>query len=118
MSAKRKTEYVCTECGYDSPKWFGKCPGCGEWNTMKEMTVTQTTGTNFVSSAVIPESEPIAISRLSAEQRDIRFATGIGELDRVLGGGMVKGSLTLISGEPGIGKSTLLLHARASLAAI
>ena len=116
MSAKRKTEYVCMECGYDSPKWFGKCPGCGEWNTMKEMTVTQTTGTNFVSSAVIPESEPIAISRLSAEQRDIRFATGIGELDRVLGGGMVKGSLTLISGEPGIGKSTLLLQAGKHLA--
>ena len=115
MATKRKTAFVCTECGYDSPKWFGKCPSCGEWNTMKEINVSQnitpTPGVVFHA-----ETAPVAISDLSAEHQDIRFATGIAELDRVLGGGMVKGSLTLISGEPGIGKSTLLLQAGKHLA--
>lgn len=115
MATKRKTAFVCTECGYDSPKWFGKCPSCGEWNTMKEINVSQ--NVTPASGAVFhAETAPVAISDLSAEYQDIRFATGIAELDRVLGGGMVKGSLTLISGEPGIGKSTLLLQAGKYLA--
>ena len=115
MATKRKTAFVCTECGYDSPKWFGKCPSCGEWNTMKEINVSQ--NVTPASGAVFhAETAPVAISDLSAEYQDIRFATGITELDRVLGGGMVKGSLTLISGEPGIGKSTLLLQAGKYLA--
>ena len=115
-STKRKTAFVCTECGYDSPKWFGKCPGCGEWNTMKEIAVQSKNESAAVAAAWNPEHEPVAISDLTAEQQDVRFTTGIGELDRVLGGGMVKGSLTLISGEPGIGKSTLLLQAGKHLA--
>ena len=115
MSVKRKTAFVCTECGYDSPKWFGKCPSCGEWNTMKEVSVQQGGGATTAKS-LLPENEPVVISKLSAEQQDIRFPTGIAELDRVLGGGMVKGSLSLISGEPGIGKSTLLLQAGKHLA--
>lgn len=114
MSMKRKTAFVCTECGYDSAKWFGKCPSCGEWNTMKEVSVQP--GGASAAVSLDPETMPVAISQLSAEQQDVRFATGIAELDRVLGGGMVKGSLMLISGEPGIGKSTLLLQAGKHLA--
>ena len=81
MGAKRKTEYVCTECGYDSPKWFGKCPSCGEWNTMKEIAVTQNNGSSFVSGTVIPENEPVAISHLFLT---LLFSINIFYLEHVL----------------------------------
>lgn len=111
--AKAKTEYVCTNCGYDSPKWYGKCPSCGSWNTMEEMVLREEKGAR--SGVNIPGcagkgSRPIPLKEISITS-DTRFSTGINELDRVLGGGMVKGSLVLVSGAPGIGKSTLLLQA-------
>ena len=112
--AKAKTEYVCSSCGYDSPKWFGKCPSCGSWNTMEEMLLREDKAPAR-SSAAIPGctgkgNTPVPLKDISITQ-DARFSTGISELDRVLGGGMVKGSLVLVSGAPGIGKSTLLLQA-------
>lgn len=111
--AKAKTEYVCINCGYDSPKWYGKCPSCGSWNTMEEMVLREEKGAR--SGVNIPGcagkgSRPIPLKEISITS-DTRFSTGINELDRVLGGGMVKGSLVLVSGAPGIGKSTLLLQA-------
>lgn len=114
MAGKSKTVYVCSECGYESSKWNGKCPGCGEWNTLEEQEVE-----TAVKSSSLRTSAPTRIKDLSSQIKDltqigindeVRYSTGIGELDRVLGGGLVKGSLVLIGGEPGIGKSTLLLQ--------
>ena len=115
--AKSKTVYVCSECGMDSPKWVGRCPSCGAWNTMKEMTIRPET--NSVSNdrqarqalAGIGQNSPspIPLSQVSATEEP-RITTTDFELDRVLGGGLVPGSMTLIGGEPGIGKSTLLLQ--------
>ena len=106
MAAKNKSIYVCSQCGYESVKWYGQCPGCGEWNTMNEevKAVTSTTSSS--------KSKSLNVSKLSSlmPQDEIRYSTGMGELDRVLGGGIVKGSLVLLSGDPGIGKSTILLQ--------
>ncbi|MCI5801383.1 MAG: DNA repair protein RadA [Oscillospiraceae bacterium] len=114
--AKAKTIFVCSSCGYESPKWYGKCPECGEWNSFAE-EVRQTaapikTALPLVGSAAPAGYDPQSISRLEEvdSQSDIRYRTGVEELDRVLGGGVVKGSLVLIGGDPGIGKSTLLLQ--------
>ncbi|AIQ61184.1 DNA repair protein RadA [Paenibacillus borealis] len=107
--AKPKTKFFCTECGYESPKWFGKCPGCQEWNSMVEETesVVKTQGMN----APIFQSKEKAQSIINIESdKEPRILTGIGELNRVLGGGIVPGSLVLVGGDPGIGKSTLLLQ--------
>lgn len=107
--AKAKTKFQCTECGYESPKWFGKCPGCQAWNSMVEETesVVKTQGMN----APIFHSKEKAQSIISIESdKEPRILTGIGELNRVLGGGIVPGSLVLVGGDPGIGKSTLLLQ--------
>ncbi|MBQ9535605.1 MAG: DNA repair protein RadA [Clostridia bacterium] len=114
MANKKKTVYVCTECGYDSPKWAGKCPVCGQWNTMAEETVYEGGGAKKAQPSAA-KAAPTPITEISREEEP-RLMTGISELDRVLGGGMVKGSLALISGEPGIGKSTLLLQACALIA--
>ncbi len=105
--AKIKQLFVCTECGYESPKWFGQCPHCREWSTMEEKVVH--TGANKAtgSNAVASEIKPIGEIKGGSE---LRFSTGLKELDRVLGGGLVVGSLTLVGGDPGIGKSTLLLQ--------
>ena len=106
--AKGKSIYSCTECGATSPKWQGQCPGCGEWNTLVESVAEKTSGHRFES--------PPAVARLrnlgEIEARESeRIATGITEFDRALGGGLVVGGVVLIGGDPGIGKSTLLLQA-------
>lgn len=106
--AKLKSLYVCSECGYESAKWYGKCPGCGEWNTMsEEIPVSASSkGNKKLSASVQP------VLRLNEITGDVekRISTGINEFDRVLGGGIVQGSLVLIGGDPGIGKSTILLQ--------
>lgn len=109
---KSKTTYICNECGYQSPKWMGKCPGCNSWNTMEETIVAdkktsaaRTAAASGVSAAVKPKK----IGDVQAGS-ETRYKTGFKELDRVLGGGIVKGSLILVGGDPGIGKSTLLLQ--------
>lgn len=109
---KFKTVYVCSECGYQSPKWNGKCPSCGRWNTFEEEVVSSGSGKTAaaaVETALGEYCEPQNIREISSEDEE-RYHTGVGELDRVLGGGLVKGSLVLLSGDPGIGKSTLLLQ--------
>ncbi len=110
MSAKFKSVYVCSECGFESPKWFGKCPGCGQWNTMNEeiQEPAQKFSAGFSAHRAAAHTA-IPITQISTSE-EARYHTGMSELDRVLGGGIVKGSLTLISGEPGIGKSTILLQ--------
>lgn len=106
--AKIKSIYVCSECGYESPKWFGKCPGCGEWNTMDEqLPSTASVGRNNAGISVV--NQIMALNDIT-ENVEKRIKTGNNEFDRVLGGGIVIGSLVLISGDPGIGKSTILLQ--------
>ncbi len=108
MAQKSKTYYICSQCGYESAKWYGCCPGCGEWNTMNEEQRTpqqQKKSTPSALGGVFAQR----INEISADD-EIRFHTGMTELDRVLGGGIVKGSLVLLSGDPGIGKSTILLQ--------
>lgn len=106
--AKAKSVFVCNECGYEAPKWMGKCPACGSWNTFYEEKVEATTASG--STVKLKNTEkPKKLN--SFEGRDeIRTKTGFEEVDRVLGGGLVKGSLVLLGGEPGIGKSTLILQ--------
>lgn len=104
----KKTVYFCTECGNESPKWAGKCPSCGAWNCMVEQRLEKTTG-HGKNSAISRSVKAYPIASLDIME-EIRFSTGMGELDRVLGGGAVKGSLVLVGGAPGIGKSTLMLQ--------
>ncbi len=101
---KEKTLYVCGECGYETPRWMGKCPQCGSWNTLVEEERVLTHASAASGTKAVP------LSRVKAEAQ-IRISTGISELDRVLGGGLVKGMVILLGGDPGIGKSTLLLEA-------
>jgi len=108
---KQKSIFSCQKCGCQSPKWLGKCPDCGSWNSMAEEIV----GTAGKGVPGGERAQPIPICDVPA-QTETRVATGIGELDRVLGGGIVPGSLVLIGGDPGIGKSTLLLQAMHNLA--
>ena len=103
-SSKSKIAYVCSNCGYDSPKWLGKCPGCGEWNSMVEQRIPTETKTKS-RGLVTPSAAPVKLSDI-AYTDEIRIHMPSSELNRVLGGGLVAGSLTLIGGEPGIGKST------------
>ena len=104
--AKQSTVFVCSNCGNESAKWFGKCPACNEWNTCYEEKLTTKSGAKIATKKV---AEPIKLSEVK-KQSITRTSTGFVELDRVLGGGLVKGSLSLIGGEPGIGKSTLILQ--------
>ncbi len=109
MATKSKTVFVCGECGYETPKWVGKCPGCGEWNTMVEdVRLPQKAAVSAAPRPAHTFSE-MPLSQINAADEH-RFVTGISELDRVLGGGIVKGSVILLSGDPGIGKSTILLQ--------
>ena len=109
MASKAKNVYVCSECGYESAKWFGCCPGCSEWNTMTEV-FKSSESTKKVSKPISALSSSVKkINEINCDG-EIRYNTGLKELDRVLGGGIVKGSLILLSGDPGIGKSTILLQ--------
>ena len=112
--AKTKTVYFCTSCGNETPKWVGKCPGCGAWNTLEEHIEKPTAPGRAKSAPVGLSRKPQLIDQVDCDD-EIRFSTGMDELDRVLGGGAVAGSLVLVGGAPGIGKSTLLLQICGSL---
>ena len=105
--AKNKTVFVCSSCGYESPKWLGKCPACNEWNTFYEEKVISSSKSSNGKSKEI--AKPIELNKIEGKT-DLKISTGFNELDRVLGGGLVNGSLILLGGEPGIGKSTLILQ--------
>lgn len=121
--AKDKIAYVCENCGYDSPKWIGKCPNCGQWNTFKEIRVAAnqpvglssrrdaalTAAASFTSVGGRQANRPYRLSEIPAADEP-RIDMLDGELNRVLGGGLVPGSIVLLGGEPGIGKSTLILQ--------
>lgn len=108
--AKIKSIFTCQKCGYESPKWLGKCPDCNEWNTfVEEVKDEKTIVKNQIAKSITIDNMPKSIKDIKSGERE-RLDTGLNELNRVLGGGLVKGSLTLISGDPGIGKSTLLLQ--------
>ena len=109
---KTATVFFCQNCGYESTKWLGQCPGCREWNTFVEETIDKTELKNTGNGAKRDRreaSEPCVLSEIAIREEN-KTLTGIKELDRVLGGGIVQGSLTLVGGDPGIGKSTLLLQ--------
>ena len=109
---KTKTTYICSECGYKSPKWLGKCPGFNSWNTIQETVITEkkTSATRAMS---ISNGGSVRMPKKIGDVKvgyETRYKTGLQELDRVLGGGIVQGELILVGGDPGIGKSTLLLQ--------
>src|SRR5437867_5568387 len=106
--AKTAVQFACTDCGYSAGRWFGKCPGCGEFGTLVEDTLSASPG------AKAPPKPLLRLVDVQAEEAD-RIPTGVAELDRVLGGGLVPASLVLVGGEPGVGKSTLLLTALAAI---
>lgn len=111
--AKTKTVFICQQCGVTSPKWLGRCPDCGEWNCFVEERVQQTASGRSVKLETA--SAPQLLADISFEDRNRHIPVGIGELDRVLGGGLVPGSATLVGGDPGIGKSTIVLQALGKL---
>ena len=116
MLKNKKIMYFCQECGYESAKWMGQCPGCKAWNTFVEEPVSTAKKTSGSSGKLTEKrAEPVILKDISLRE-DERQTTGIGELDRVLGGGIVPGSLVLVGGDPGIGKSTLLLQVCRNLA--
>ena len=106
---KEKTVYFCTECGNESPKWAGRCPSCGAWNALVEQRAEKVKRPSGASRGIPRSVKVTNITEIDTSD-EIRFSTGMGELDRVLGGGAVKGSLVLVGGAPGIGKSTLMLQ--------
>ncbi|MBS3907413.1 MAG: DNA repair protein RadA [Syntrophaceae bacterium] len=113
--AKSKTQFVCQSCGYQAPKWLGRCPGCQEWNTFVEERVIEERTPERDILGFESEAAPTPVTEIVAEEKG-RFQIGIGEFDRVLGGGIVFGSVILVGGDPGIGKSTLLLQVMNCLA--
>ncbi len=112
--SSKKTVFCCSSCGHEEPKWLGRCPGCGEWNSFKEISLA----TSRSSSPVAPleKSAPLSLNKVKLEKIE-RRSTGIPEADQVLGGGLVEGSAILLGGEPGIGKSTLMLQIARNAAA-
>ncbi|WP_420835669.1 DNA repair protein RadA [Angelakisella massiliensis] len=112
QKTKVKTLYVCSQCGYESPKWLGKCPECESWNTMTEESRVTVSGSAGRSISAPPAALPSEVRSLEAVSADesVRYKTGMRELDRVLGGGIVPGAAILVCGDPGIGKSTILLQ--------
>lgn len=117
--AKKKTVYVCSNCGNDSPKWLGKCPSCGEWNTYVEEVVVKESSNNrsIIPGLETPKAKPLQLKDIQTNEEP-RLNLNDEELNRVLGGGLVPGSLVLIGGEPGIGKSTLILQTVLGLGSI
>ncbi|MGN0448574.1 MAG: DNA repair protein RadA [Acutalibacteraceae bacterium] len=110
MAGKSKSIYVCSNCGYETPKWFGKCPECNEWSTLEEtVKVAPAANSNPKMTSIAKSIKSFSLKDIEYDN-EIRYKTGMAELDRVLGGGIVKGSLVLLSGDPGIGKSTILLQ--------
>lgn len=109
MAKKIKSVYVCQKCGYENPKWYGKCPQCGEWDTMAEEARVPESKTAGAASRTVRRGAVQAIRDIQTAGEH-RYKTGLSEFDRVLGGGLVKGSVVLLSGDPGIGKSTILLQ--------
>lgn len=112
--AKSKTVFYCTACGYEISRWQGRCENCGAWNTFEERPKFAQASSSSVFSATREESTPMRLNSIEADN-EVRYHTGISELDRLLGGGIVNGSLLLLGGDPGIGKSTLLLQICAAL---
>ncbi len=112
---KLRSSFVCQQCGYETPEWYGKCPNCGEWNTLVE-TVREipSSKSQITNKSQIPNSKPQKLSEVKHIEKN-RLKSGYGEFDRVMGGGIVPGSVTLLAGDPGIGKSTLLLHVLAKI---
>ncbi|MGH2872903.1 MAG: ATPase domain-containing protein, partial [Solirubrobacteraceae bacterium] len=114
-----KSLHVCSACGHESPRWSGQCPGCGEWNTLVEELRARPSGPSGRAGgqrAAGQAVKPVPLGSVAAAEH-ARLSTGIGELDNVLGGGLVPGSLVLIGGSPGVGKSTLTTMALANLVA-
>src|SRR5699024_10235206 len=115
MAKKVRSVHECSECGYSSPTWLGRCPECGSWGSMEERTVGESGGaaraavSGVAPAGLTPTSPAVPIGQIVASQAT-SISTGIGELDRVLGNGIVPGSVVLMAGEPGVGKSTLLLE--------
>ena len=116
MSPKSKTIFVCTECGTQQPKWIGQCPDCGAWNTLQENLTAPAASKNRFQGYAGPAQNRVQVLADVSLEEHTRLSTGISELDRVLGGGLVSGSVVLIGGDPGIGKSTILLQTQAVLA--
>jgi DNA repair protein RadA/Sms len=114
--AKPKTVYSCQACGHVETKWLGRCPACQEWSTLVE-ELEAIVPARASATGVADGASPVAISEVGEHVGGPRRESGIGELDRVLGGGLVAGSIVLLGGDPGVGKSTLLLQALASFAA-
>src|SRR3989344_6787043 len=112
---KRTTSFVCQECGYDTPQWLGKCPECGVWNSLKEITITSSTEASILSPLSTKSAKPKSLSEIVFSKTQ-RIQTNFTELNTVLGGGIVPGSAILLAGDPGVGKSTLLLQLCLSLA--
>ena len=108
MAKAKTTVFFCQNCGYESAKWQGQCPACHEWNTFTEEPVVKAAGSAAVKKAAA-EIKPVRLSEVHTDEKQ-RISSGMEELDRVLGGGIVAGSLMLVGGDPGIGKSTLLLQ--------
>jgi DNA repair protein RadA/Sms len=117
--AQPRTVYVCSDCGHETPRWAGQCPGCNEWNTLVEEVRARPSASGRGGLRAVPSAPPAKPARLGevAAEEHRRLSTGIGELDNVLGGGLVPGSLVLIGGSPGVGKSTLTTMALANLTA-
>lgn len=110
MASKTKSVYICSNCGYETPKWLGKCPGCDEWATLEEtVREVQSAASSKQGAKMLRSITSYSLKEIKSDN-EFRYKTGMKELDRVLGGGIVKGSLVLLSGDPGIGKSTLLLQ--------
>jgi len=111
MGKKQRTQFICTQCGYESPKWIGKCPSCDQWNSLRE-ELLETSKKGASTAQVSAKRAPVPIKSVNIADTD-RIMTGIHEFDRTLGGGFIPGSVVLLAGEPGIGKSTLILQAAA-----
>src|SRR2546429_8400198 len=109
MSKGQNTIFICQSCGYQSRKWLGKCPECGEWNSLVEERVVTTKKGRTGNGFRLQEAKAVAYAEIES-QNDTRISSGVTEFDRVLGGGIVPGTLVLLGGDPGIGKSTLLLQ--------